>query len=297
MVKFASCQYAIELFDGWDAYAAHLEGLVAEAVGEGAELLLLPEYSAMALAGLLPEAERRDLHGSIAGMQPFILRWLKLCEAMARRHGIWFCPGSAPVLDPDGKYRNRAYLFGPEGIAGHQDKIVMTRFEREQWFIDSGVEGLRTFETPLGKLGILICYDNEFPMLARRLAEDGVELILAPSCTDTEAGYHRVRIGAQARALENQLAVLVSPTAGFAPWSPAVDENAGRAALYVPADYGMPPSGVFAQSEAVITETSVWLHGEIDLVRVSALRSEGQVALYRDWPEQFDLPGASGKSA
>jgi predicted amidohydrolase len=289
MVKFASCQYAIELFDGWNAYATHLEQLAAEAVDAGAQLLLLPEYAAMALTGLLPQAERGDLHKSIAAIQPFIRRWLDLCEAIARRHGVWFCPGSAPVLDPDGKYRNRAWLFGPDGLAGHQDKIIMTRFEREQWFIAAGAEGLRSFDTPLGRLGILICYDNEFPMLARRLAEDGVDLILAPSCTDTEAGYHRVRIGAQARALENQLAVLVSPTAGFAPWSPAVDENFGRAALYVPADYGMPPSGVFAESEAVATETSQWLIGEIDLQQVAALRREGQVALYRDWPEQFGV--------
>lgn len=287
MVKFASCQYAIELFEDWEAYASHLEALAGEAAGQGAELLLLPEYAAMALTGLLPEAERGDLHKSIAGIQPLVPRWLELCEAIARYHGVWFCPGSAPVLDPDGKYRNRAYLFGPQGPAGHQDKIMMTRFERERWFISAGGEGLRSFDTPLGRLGILICYDNEFPMLARRLAEDGVELILAPSCTDTEAGAHRVRIGAQARALENQLAVLVSPTAGSAPWSPAVDENFGRAALYVPADYGMPPDGVFAENDSMTTETSIWLYGEIDPGRVAALRREGQVALYRDWPEQF----------
>lgn len=287
MVKFASCQYAIELFEDWEAYASHLEALADEAAGQGAELLLLPEYAAMALTGLLPVAERGDLHKSIAGIQPLVPRWLKLCETIARSHGVWFCPGSAPVLDPDGKYRNRAYLFGPQGPAGHQEKIMMTRFEREQWFISAGVEGLRSFDTPLARLGILICYDNEFPMLGRRLAEDGVELILAPSCTDTEAGAYRVRIGAQARALENQLAVLVSPTAGSAPWSPAVDENFGRAALYVPADYGMPPSGVFAESDSMTTETSIWLYGEIDPGRVAALRREGQVALYRDWPEQF----------
>lgn len=287
MVKFASCQYAIELFEDWEAYASHLEALADEAAGQGAELLLLPEYAAMAMTGLLPEAERGDLHKSIAGIQSLIPRWLELCDAIARSHGVWFCPGSAPVLDPDGKYRNRAYLFGPQGPAGHQDKIMMTRFEREQWFISAGVEGLRSFDTPLGRLGILICYDNEFPMLARRLAEDGVELILAPSCTDTEAGAHRVRIGAQARALENQLAVLVSPTAGFAPWSPAMDENFGRAALYVPADYGMPSDGVFAESKSMTTETSIWLYGEIDPGRIAALRREGQVALYRDWPEQF----------
>ncbi|MGI6246500.1 MAG: carbon-nitrogen hydrolase family protein [Pseudochelatococcus sp.] len=293
MVTFAACQYAFSLFDDFAAYAAHLDALAGEAAGNGAQLLLLPEYAAMALTGLLPEDARGDLGRSIAGIQPLIPDWLALCEDIARRRGVHFCPGSAPVLDADGRYRNRAFLFGPEGRIGHQDKIIMTRFEREQWFIAGGVEGLRTFDTPHGRLGILICYDNEFPMLARRLAEMGADLVLAPSCTDTEAGYHRVRIGAQARALENQFAVLVSPTAGKAPWSPAVDENHGRAALYVPADHGMPPDGVFASSEAVFTETSRWLHGAIDLARVRELRHKGQVALFRDWPEQFDVHPAA----
>lgn len=287
MVKFAACQYAIERFSGWNDYAAHFEALVDEGAASGAQLLLLPEYSAMALTGLLPDEKCADLRGSIYAIQPLLPQWLRLCETLARRHQVYFCPGSAPVLDPDDAFRNRAFLFGPEGPVGVQDKIVMTRFEREQWNIAAGVEGLRAFDTPLGRLGILICYDNEFPMLARRLAEMEVDLVLSPSCTDTEAGYYRVRIGAQARALENQFAVLVSPTAGYAPWSPAVDENCGRAALYVPSDYGMPPSGVWCESEAVFTPDSRWLYGEIDLADVARLRREGQVALHRDWPEQF----------
>ncbi|MFN3364608.1 MAG: carbon-nitrogen hydrolase family protein, partial [Allorhizobium sp.] len=204
-------------------------------------------------------------------------------------HSIVFQPGSAPVLDPDGQYRNRAYLFGPDGLIGHQDKIIMTRFEREQWGIAAGRDGLTAFDTPLGKLGILICYDNEFPILAHTLAEQGVDLILAPSCTDTLAGAYRVRIGAQARALENQIAVLSSPTAGTAPWSPALDENRGRAALYVPSDYGMPPTGIYAESESDAVEESHWLITEIDLDTVRRLRTEGQVATRRDWPEQFGV--------
>lgn len=289
MLRFAACQYAIPLCESWDDYAAHLRALAGDAADAGAQLLLLPEYAAMALTGLLPPDERGDLHRSIADIQPLIPHWLTLCEAIAREHEVHFCPGSAPVLDADGIYRNRAFLFGPQGLLGHQDKLIMTRFEREQWFIGAGTQGLRVFETPLGRLGILICYDNEFPMLARRLAEQGVDLILAPSCTDTQAGAHRVRIGAQARALENQFAVLVSPTAGLAPWSPAVDENFGRAALYVPSDYGMPPDGVFAQSDEIFCAESRWLYGEIDLGHVAALRTGGQVALFRDWPEQFDI--------
>lgn len=288
-VTLASCQYKIDLIESWEDYVVHLTRLVQEAVDQGAQLLLLPEYSALVLSGLLDETTRSDLHGSIAGIQPFLPDWLKLCEELARRHGIVFQPGSAPILDPDGQYRNRAWLFGPDGLIGHQDKIIMTRFEREQWGIAGGIEGLRSFETPLGTLGILICYDNEFPMLARRLAELGVELILGPSCTDTLAGAYRVRIGAQARALENQIAVLVSPTAGTAPWSPAVDENRGRAALYVPSDYGMPPSGVFAESAEDMVEESRWLITSVDLAAVAKLRTEGQVATRRDWPEQFTV--------
>lgn len=287
MLRFSACQYAIGLYEDWESYAAHLEALAQEAAEQGAQLLLLPEYAAMTLTGLLPEPERGDLHASIAQIQPLIPRWLALSEAIARRHGVIFCPGSAPVLDPDGLYRNRAFLFGPEGPLGWQDKQIMTRFERERWDIAAGKDGLRIFETPLGVLGILICYDNEFPMLARRLAEMGADLILAPSCTDTEAGYHRVRIGAQARALENQTAVLVASTAGLALWSPSVDENFGRAALYTPSDYGMPPNGIFAESPEIFTQESRWLHGAIDLDQVRRLRREGQVALYRDWPEQF----------
>ncbi|MGV1915523.1 carbon-nitrogen hydrolase family protein [Rhizobium sp. 22-785-1] len=287
MTRLAACQYAMELIETWEDYARHLSSIVAEAKQKGAELLLLPEYSAMVLTGQLAPDIRSDLHGSIEAMQSLIPPWVELCEELARQHQVLFQPGSAPVKDADGKFRNRAWLFGPDGLIGYQDKQIMTRFEREQWFIDPGVEGLKAFETSIGKLGILICYDNEFPMLGRRLAEMGVELVLAPSCTDTLAGSYRVRIGAQARALENQFAVLSSPTAGEAPWSPAVDENRGRAALYVPSDYGMPANGIVAESDSDAVSHSTLLIVDIDLADVARLRTEGQVATRRDWSEQF----------
>jgi len=287
MTRLAASQYAIELIETWEAYVTHLSAIVREAKEKGAELLLLPEYSAMVLTGQLSPDARSDLHRSIEEIEPLIPSWVELCEELARQHQILFQPGSAPVKDPDGKFRNRAWLFGPDGLIGYQDKQIMTRFEREQWNIAAGVEGLKAFETPIGRLGILICYDNEFPMLGRKLAELGVDLVLAPSCTDTLAGAYRVRIGAQARALENQYAVLSSPTAGEAPWSPAVDENRGRAALYVPSDYGMPASGIIGESESDAVTQSTLLIADIDLAAVARLRTEGQVATRRDWPEQF----------
>ncbi|MGS7253713.1 carbon-nitrogen hydrolase family protein [Pseudomonas sp. SK] len=287
MIRLAACQYAIELHETWEAYAAHLQGLCAEAAAAGARLLLLPEYAGLVLSGQLPAEQRGDLKASIAGIQPLVEPWLALCEGIARRWGIYLQPGSLPVQDGDGQYRNRAWLFGPDGVLGFQDKLLMTRFEREQWGIAAG-QGLQVFDTELGRLGILICYDNEFPMLARHLAEQGADLILAPSCTDTEAGYHRVRIGAQARALENQIAVLQSPTVGLAAWSPALDENIGRAGLFVPPDHGMPGDGVMALSEQLSPVHSQWLLCEVDLEEVRRVRREGQVFTRRDWPEQFD---------
>ncbi|MBH3409414.1 carbon-nitrogen hydrolase family protein [Pseudomonas putida] len=287
MICLAACQYAIGLHETWDAYADHLQALCAEAVEAGARLLLLPEYAGLVLSGQLPAEQRGDLQASIAGIQPLIEPWLALCDGIARRWGVYLQPGSLPVLDLDGQYRNRAWLFGPKGKLGYQDKLMMTRFEREQWGIAAG-EGLQVFDTDLGRLGILICYDNEFPLLARRRAEGGADLILAPSCTDTEAGYHRVRIGAQARALENQVAVLQSPTGGGAPWSPALDENIGRAGLFVPPDHGMPGDGVVALSETLSPQSSRWLVCEVDLEQVRRVRREGQVFTRRDWPEQFE---------
>ena len=287
MIRLAACQYAIELHETWDAYADHLQRLCAEAVEAGAQLLLLPEYAGLLLSGQLPAEQRGDLKASIAGIQPLIEPWLALCEGIARRWGVYLQPGSLPVQGSAGHYRNRAWLFGPQGVLGYQDKLMMTRFEREQWGITAG-QGLQVFDTDLGRMGILICYDNEFPMLARCLAERGADLILAPSCTDTVAGYHRVRIGAQARALENQVAVLQSPTVGRAAWSPALDENVGRAGLFVPPDHGMPGDGVVALSEELDPPGSRWLICDVDLGEVRRVREEGQVFTRRDWPEQFE---------
>ncbi|MFC3606654.1 carbon-nitrogen hydrolase family protein [Stutzerimonas tarimensis] len=286
MIRLAACQYAIELHESFDAYACHLERLCRDAVEQGAQLLLLPEYAGLVLSGALDSVQRSDLLCSIEGIQALVEPWFELCQGLARQWGVVLQPGSIPIRKA-GEFRNRAWLFGPDGCLGYQDKLIMTRFERENWCIQGGT-GLRAFDTPLGRLGILICYDSEFPMLARKLAEQGVDLILVPSCTDTEAGYHRVRIGCQARALENQLAVLQSPTVGLAPWSPALDENHGRAGLFVPPDYGMPSDGVVALSADGCPCDSRWLISDLDLDAVRRVHQQGQVFTRRDWPEQFD---------
>jgi predicted amidohydrolase len=151
----------------------------------------------------------------------------------------------------------------------------------ELWSIRGGRE-LRTIDIPGARVGILICYDSEFPLLARRLCEAGATILLVPSCTDTEAGYHRVMLSCRARALEQQCFVLQSPTAGSAPWSPALDVNTGQAAAFGPVDAGFPHDGILAITDP--SSPDPWLFADLPLPRISTVRRRGQVTNYNDWP-------------
>jgi predicted amidohydrolase len=249
-------------------------------------LAVFPEYGAMELASLDP-ATMGDLSGSLASVSALVPRVDALHAALSARLGLHILAASLPCALPDGRYVNRARLFAPNGKMGIQDKLIMTRFEREEWGVSGAVGPLRLFQTSLGKIGVTICYDSEFPLLARALVEAGMELLLVPSCTETAHGYWRVRLGAQARALEGQCYALHSPTVGAADWSPAVDMNRGAAALYGPPDRGFPADGVVAIGEM---DAAQWLFAEVDLAKVAELRAAGTVLNRRDWAEQ---PGAS----
>jgi predicted amidohydrolase len=281
----AAAQYPLTQLASWADYAAKLEAWVAAAADGGAALAVFPEYGAMELAALDP-ATMGDLAGSLASVAALGERVDALHADLAARHALHILAASIPAK-VEGRFVNRARLFTPGGKVGVQDKLVMTRFEREEWFV-SGSAPLRLFETSLGKIGINICYDSEFPLLARAQVEMGMELLLVPSCTDTVHGYWRVRLGAQARALEGQCYAVQSPTVGEAAWSPAVDVNRGAAGVYVPPDKGMPADGVIALGEM---DAARWLFAEVDLAKIAALRADGGVLNARHWAEQ---PGAGG---
>ena len=280
--RIAAAQYPIEALRDWDAYETKIARWVDEAAAQGARLLLFPEYFSMELGALFAPALQASLSGQLHALQDLHARFVELFARQARVHGAVIAAGTFAVRVEDGEFRNRAYLFLPDGRVEFQDKLQMTRFENEQWGISAGNE-LRVFDTPLGTLGIAVCYDSEFPLLARRLVERGADLILVPSCTDTLAGYWRVRIGCQARALENQCYVVQAPTVGAAPWSAAVDVNVGAAAVYTPADRGFPDDGVAAIGALNAPQ---WVFAEIDPAAIARVRRAGQVFNHRDWPAQ-----------
>ncbi|WP_295631169.1 carbon-nitrogen hydrolase family protein [Novosphingobium sp.] len=282
--RVAAAQYPIERLASWSAYRTKLTRWVAEAAANGANLLVFPEYGAMELASLDPATEG-DLTASLDAVSALLPQVDALHADLARQHQVHILAASAPRRDADGTARNAVRLFVPSGAWATQDKLVMTRFEREQWHISPGTV-LLLFDTALGKIGVVICYDSEFPLLARALVEAGAEVLLVPSCTDTLHGYWRVRIGSQARALEGQCFTVQSPTVGTAEWSPAVDVNRGAAGIFGPPDRGMPEDGVIAIGTI---DAAQWVFADIDTARVAELRRDGGVLNARDWADQ---PGA-----
>ena len=280
----AVAQYPVERLTSWDSYAAKLERWISEAAARGAKLAVFPEYGAMELAALDP-ATMGDLAGSLASVAALLPQVDCLHAELAARFGMHILAGSGPYRRADGSFVNRARLVAPGGKIGVQDKLIMTRFEREQWGIAAGGP-LRVFNTALGRIGVLICYDSEFPLLARAQIEAGAQLLLVPSCTDSLHGYWRVRLAAQARALEGQCYALQAPLVGSADWSPAIDMNRGAAGIFGPPDGAFPDDGVVALGPL---DAGQWLLGEIDLARVGAVQGSGAVLNVRHWAEQ---PGA-----
>lgn len=277
----AAAQYKIDRFADFAAYRAKVARWIAQAADRGAQLAVFPEYGGMELTALVP-ASVSDLHRSIADLAPQVERIDVLHAELAVRHHIHICAASLPVRGMDGRYYNHARLFAPSGKSGTQQKVVMTRFEREEWGI-SGGGPLRVFDTDLGRIGIAICYDIEFPLLVRAQVEAGATLILCPSATDSLHGYHRVRVGARARALENQCYVVQSPIVGDAEWTPSLGLSHGAAGIYGPPDLGFPSDGIVVQGEM---DKPGWVFGEIDPSRVQAVRRSGAVYNHAHWSEQ-----------
>ena len=281
-MKVAAAAYPMDFLDSWQAYEEKLTRWVKEAADAGADLLVFPEYGAMELATLAGRDVALDLEASLRAVSDRVPEADALHAQLAQAFGVHILAASAPVFDPDLGDRpvNRARFFAPNGDMGHQDKQIMTRFEREEWGVVAGGP-LQMFDTGLGRIGILICYDSEFPLLGRAMAE--ADLILVPSCTEALTGYSRVRIGSMARALENQCVTIMSSTVGACDWSEAVDMNTGMGGVFGPPDTGFPATGVIA--EGTLNQPG-WTYAEVDLDRIAHVRADGVVLNRRHWTDQ-----------
>lgn len=281
-LKVAAAKYPIDAPADFEAFARKQAQWLDEAHALGAQMVVLPEYLSLELAATFDADIRGDLHASLGATQRYHGAWLALFSRLARERGMHVVAGTFLLDNGRGRYRNRSYVFAPDGSHVWQDKLRLTGFEKGTGVIESGDE-LKVFETGGVRSAVSVCYDSEFPLPVRAQCEAGARLLVVPSCTDTEAGATRVRVGCLARALENRCFVAQSVTAGEAPWSPALDVNTGEAALIAPMDVGLPHDGMIVQTRA----DQHWAVATLDFAALEASRAHAQVANDRDWAAQY----------
>lgn len=276
-IRIASLQYYIRPVRTFKQFKEQVEALVDTASDYRCHLMVFPEYFTVQLLTLTDIS--RPIHEQVRRLAERAPRFSSLMQGLARKSGLYIVAGTIPVKDEaDDRIYNQSYIFGPGGSVGVQRKLHMTRFEAEEWFIAPG-QRLRVFQTDFCRLAVNICYDAEFPELARAAARAGADLLVVPSCTDERQGYYRVRYCAQARAIENQLYVLQSCTVGSIPMVPAVSLNYGQAAILTPSDFAFSRDGILA--EGVPNQESMVI-GELNLTTIRESRRSGTVLPLHD---------------
>jgi predicted amidohydrolase len=276
-IRIGALQYFIRPIQRFDQFVDQVTALVETAADYRCGLVVFPEYFTTQLLTL--GDVRRPMDEQVRDLSTKLPQFIDLMGGLARKFGIYLAAGTIPAVeDHSDVVRNRSFFFGRRGEFGTQDKLHMTRFETEEWKVSPGSH-LTLFETDFGLVATTICYDVEFPELARVAAREGALVLLAPSCTDDRQGFLRVRYCAHARAIENQMYVVHASTVGSLPMVPAVSLNYGLASIMNPSDFPFARDGVLAEG---VTNQEMMVIGDVDLQTVAESRRSGTVLPLRD---------------
>ncbi|WP_262422501.1 carbon-nitrogen hydrolase family protein [Brevundimonas denitrificans] len=202
---------------------------------------------------------------------------------LAISYNINIIGGSHPTRTDDGEIQNVAYVFLRDGSVHAQEKIHPTPNERHWWNIKGG-DMVHAIPTDCGPIGVLICYDSEFPELARRLVDEGARLLFVPFCTDNRQGYLRVRYCSQARAIENQCYVTLSGNVGNLPNVENMDIQYAQSCILTPCDFPFARDGIAAEATENVETVTV---ADLDLSDLAWAKAQGTVRNLRD--RRFDL--------
>jgi predicted amidohydrolase len=186
----------------------------------------------------------------------------------------------------DGNLYNVGYLCRRDGTVERYEKIHVTPDEVRVWGMQGGNK-IETFDTDCGKIGVLICYDSEFPELSRLLADDGMDILFVPFLTDTQNGYSRVRHCSQARAIENECYVAIAGSVGNLPNVHNMDIQFAQSVVFTPCDFAFPTNGIKAEA---IANSEMTLIADVDIDLLRELNQFGSVKNLRDRRKDlFDL--------
>jgi len=273
-VRLGLVQWQMRPFKDFEALCEQVEFFVDAASGYKSDFILFPEFFH---APLMAEYNHLNEAEAIRGLAKYTGQLKKKFAELAVAYNANIVTGSFPDLR-NGKLYNIGYLCHRNGKVEEYQKIHITPGEREAWGLVGG-NLLKTYDTDCGKIGVLICYDVEFPELPRLLADDGMDILFVPFLTDTQNAYTRVRHCAQARAIENECFVAIAGSVGNLPKVNNMDIQYAQSAVFTPCDFAFPTNGIKAEATA---NTEMTLICDVDLQLLKELNHKGSVTNLRD---------------
>nr|WP_255574019.1 bifunctional GNAT family N-acetyltransferase/carbon-nitrogen hydrolase family protein [Erythrobacter sp. SCSIO 43205] len=280
-VRIATCQLQARAVANFDEFMAQVKYFVDVAADYESDFIVFPELFTLML--LSAEEDELSPQEAIEALSEYTPRIRTALSEMALAYNINIIGGSHPTRMPDGDIHNVAYVCLRDGSIYAQEKIHPTPNEAYWWNIKGG-DSIDAIPTDCGPIGVLICYDSEFPELARRLVDEGARIIFVPFCTDSRQGYMRVRYCAQARAIENQCYVVMSGNVGNLPNVANMDIQYAQSCILTPCDFPFARDGIAAEASENVETLTI---SDVNLADLQWARAEGTVQNLAD--RRFDL--------
>jgi predicted amidohydrolase len=275
-VRVASVQFQQRMISSFDEFISNIEYFVDVCTDYRSDFVIFSELFTLQLLALEPR--KLSPVESIEALTAYTPRFVAALREMAIGYNTNIIGGSHPTRTEDGEIQNVAYVFLRDGSVHAREKIHPTPNERHWWAIQGGDE-VDVISTDCGPIGVLICYDSEFPELARRLADQGARILFVPFCTDNRQGYLRVRYCSQARAIENQLYVVMSGNVGNLPNVENMDVQYAQSAILTPCDFPFARDGIAAEATENVETVTI---ADLDLSDLSWARAQGTVRNLKD---------------
>lgn len=269
-VRIACVQYQVRKIKTFEDFAKQVKYFVETAADYKSDFVLFPEFFSVQLLSVMEPLP--PIEGIRRLSQEFTQPLIELLSRLSSQNNLYIIGGSHPI-ERAGELRNECLIFDPDGSYVSQPKLHITPSEQRYWGISGGHE-LVVLPTPKARIAVQICYDVEFPEATRYLADQGVEILFVPYCTDDRHGQLRVRYCAQARAIENQIYVATAGIIGNLPSVPAMDIHYGQAAVFTPSDFEFARDGIQAIADSNVETLLVT---DVDTEDLYRSRSAGSV--------------------
>lgn len=278
-VRVSAIQYQMRAINSFEEFEKHCEFFVDTSSDYRSDFVVFPEMLTLQLLSFLPE---KNPAKAIRALSKYTPQYEKLFTKLAIKYNINIVAGSHFIVEDDNLY-NVSYLFRRDGTFDKQYKIHITPHEKKWWGVKSG-DKIKVFNTDKGKIAILICYDSEFPELARIAVSKGAKILFVPFNTDDRRGYLRVRYCSQARAIENQVYVVITGCVGNLPDVENLDVHFSQSAIFTPSD-------VEFHREAIASEATpnseTLIYQDLDLNLLKRNREMGSVQTWNDRNQGF----------